>query len=163
MVSGYLNFGGYSDSIKYFYLKSSGSQRLCAKVRKRELVMQSFPASAMEDSISFLTPTGEQPLKLHHSSSIRRPVQLWLALIFSPLQTPKSQPFVSFTFTFLSSPASMHETVHQEWHADWRQGYQRSSCGYCHSDPRHTRQPSRTTAVCDQPSPCPSILTSSPS
>ena len=40
----------------------------------------------MEDSISFLTPTGKLPLNTTgHSSSIQRPVQLWLAHIPSPL------------------------------------------------------------------------------
>lgn len=50
-------------------------------------------APAMEDSLSFLTPTGELPLIPLHPISIKRPVQLWLVQI-SPL-------FVSFAFTFL--------------------------------------------------------------
>lgn len=59
--------------------------------------MQSLSASAVEDPISFLTPTGELPLLPRHSSFIERPVQLWLAHIPSPLQI---FPLIFPTFPF---------------------------------------------------------------
>lgn len=44
--------------------------------------------STMEDSLSFLTPTGELPLIPLHPIFIKRPVQLWLAQIASLPWTP---------------------------------------------------------------------------